>query len=113
MPPHTPLYSLREVQDLAKAGRIVFSPKAEEAYQEYGFSSVSVAECIAWITPDEFRSRQCYPNDPQVWWDDYVCSVRCPDGVDRTLYIKLRIRALTVQQVLVTSFHTQRLLPND
>lgn len=113
MPPKTPLYPLREVQDLAKAGKVIFSPNATDGYQEYGFSSVTAAECIAWITPDEFRSRQVYPNDPEVWWDDYVRSVRCPDGVDRTLYIKLRIRSLTVVQVLVTSFHSQRLLSHD
>lgn len=105
MPPETPLYPLREVQNLAKSGKVGFSRTAQKGYQEIGLSNEQAKEKIAWLSESEFDKRKHYEN-PDQWWDVYLCPMRCADGVERTVYIKLLMRTgLPVEQVYVTSFH--------
>lgn len=101
MPPQFPL---QEVTDLALAGKVGFSRRAERDYQQLGFSNPQAKEVIAWITADEYDGAVSYDTGD---WDVYLCPRKCPcDGMTRRLYLKLRIPPqMTVAQVYVTSFH--------
>ncbi len=115
-----PLYSLRDVSDLASAGRIQFSRKAQTEYLKLGFTSTTATECIAIITRDEYRETLPYDvhtaeRTEVLWFDDYVCPRRVPKyGASRDLYIKIRISGITTESdvggamLLCTSFHEQR-----
>jgi len=102
----TPLYPLKDVCDLAKAGKVGFSKKAQKDVQEQvGYTLDQAMECVAWLTSDEFRTRLFY-EDLGTWWDDYVITRRFPDGTNRKIYVKLRIPApSSANYVMVTSFH--------
>lgn len=112
MTPVEPLYPLKDVCDLVKAGKVVFSRHAQRDYQQLGYTLDQAKECVACITADEFRKQMYYENTGMTW-DDYVTIHRC-GGVTREVYVKLRIPSpASVDYVYVTSFHTQRLLSDD
>ncbi|AUZ54054.1 hypothetical protein B1L07_01685 [Stenotrophomonas acidaminiphila] len=110
MAPKGPIFVLRDVQDLIKAGKVIFTPQAERDYQELGFDSVSAAEVVRWIDPSEYRDTLEY--DDGKSWDDYVTTARCPaTQTMRRLYIKFRIPSpAAVQYLVVTSFHCEKVL---
>lgn len=101
------------MQNLVSADKVTYSLRAERQFRELGYSRDQANECIAWIDLSELRKCLRY-EDSGMEWDDYVTTHRGPDGVMRRIYIKLRIPSpATVDYVLVTSFHTEDLLPND
>jgi hypothetical protein len=94
---------------LAKAGKVTFSEQAELDYQELGYTKQQAMECIAWICEAEFRKTLTYSDGViTTVYDDYITQHRGPNGV-KDIYVKLKIpKPRTVEQVYVTSFHTQR-----
>lgn len=98
-----PLYDLRAIQDLATDGEIDFSRKAARDFAELGYGPEQVADCIRWLTPDEFDKRVCYSG---VWYDAYVTPHYSGPARPKKIYVKLRITS--DGRLFVTSFHTER-----
>lgn len=105
MAPLVPLYALRDVADLVKQDKISFTPRAERDYRKMGYSREQAKEIIVWLTPSEHEESIRY-TDTGMEWDVYLTVHRGPSGVQRELYIKLRIPSpASVDFVAVTSFH--------
>lgn len=99
-----PIYPLKDVNDLAKAGKVGFSKQAQLDFAALGYTLEQAKECIAWICASEFHNVRDY--GPKLRFDAYITRHKGPDGVDRDIYVKLKIpHPSTVDQVYVTSFH--------
>jgi hypothetical protein len=108
-PPH---YSLRDVQDLAKAGAVVFHRNAGRDRENLGIGFQQAVDRIACLEIGEFR-------ESKEWGtlgiaDDYLAEMQCPQfGDRRKVYVKLKLykREDGSIGVYVASFHTQKPLP--
>lgn len=100
----SPLYRLRDVADLAKAGKVSFSPRATIHYGQLGYTLAQAKECIACICESEFLNVRDYGDRDK--FDAYITMHRGPDGIIRKLYVKFKIPTpASVDYVFVTSFH--------
>lgn len=109
MTPRVPLYDLRTVQDLAKAQKVSYSRTTQRDIADLGYSSLHAEECIAWLDESEFNNVREF--DGTGKFDSYLTRHRGPDGVMRTIYVKLKIFRPTPSgddELFVTSFHTPK-----
>ena len=114
MSSRTPLYPLRTVQDLATAGLVDFTRKAQNQVKSLGFSLAQAKDHIAWLDLSEFRKTKDWP--PHGELDDYLPLLTCPQfGDRRKVYVKLKLyrKSDGTQAVFVVSFHTEKPLSDD
>lgn len=101
-----PHYALDRIVAAARAGRVVLGRRVQIDYQELGYALDDVHECLAGLTPADYRG--AFEREG-VTFDVYHPRFPGPTGDVDALYVKLSERSAAVlPQVVLASFHLQR-----
>lgn len=101
-----PKYCLDEVRQAAKQGRLQYHGRiAQRDAAELGYTFDDVCACLVALTSDEYSKTLKYESGPEL--DVYLTRFERPDcaGEFDELYVKFAL----VENILLASFHLQRL----
>jgi Motility quorum-sensing regulator, toxin of MqsA len=98
--------ALGRIQELAAQQSVIYGGRRVQNHiANLGYSLEAVCECLAQLTPDNFKQSERYsPDGP--WHDVFLKTFRGPGNCDDDLYIKLTLDRTCVNIVLF-SFHPE------
>lgn len=100
------LYDLKEIRQLASAGKVAQSRRVQIDTQNLGYAVDDINACIASLTESEFHKVEDYG---EIQCDVYLTKYCGSSGYVDPLYVKLLLpKNATVLQVMLVSVHRPR-----
>ncbi len=103
---HWPSHALDRVQELAREGKVKFTPAVQRDTKNLDYPPDEVFDCLCSLQSGNFKTSIRYANSP-LWHDVYTVDWRRENGTVDSLYIKLAL-AKNCLAVVLFSFHRPR-----
>jgi len=92
-----PAYDLDLAKRIARSGNVMMDRRAERDSRSLGYFDCEVADCICSLTLADFLKTLDYPPEVprgrNLTYDVYRVRCRNSEGIEDSIYIKLRISA--------------------
>ena len=106
LPQKTPHYSLNDVRDAVRTGRVSTPLSVQKDYTNLGYFEENVVACCLALREENFIKTVTYDDDRfKIKCDEYLIDFPSPSGNIDSLYVKLRVSS---SWVWLHSFHLRR-----